>query len=367
MAIRHVTSGQLIHKTKGFQILKYLMTRSEEGGRVAMLTGAMGTGKSTLMVHFLRSALELDKYIIWRLRPSDSITYLPDWKNRVVLFKHEMTDIELYEFGSFGRREVTDEIKIIDYRTATDVIENLKPHVVNLVADPEFIEIDPNFRMYILRKGKVVLPDNIRFLEGYIFWYDLLFQLVEFSDGSWRSIFIDEIDDIAPAYSLGIQWRIINWFKDALKDFRKARMSLYATAHSYTDIDSRLVDKIPTWIFFSGAKVPKRSLVNKTEPAYLEKGEVILEDAKIGFGRARFPPLKTDSILVVKTSWKGEIPDIYKLGFYVGQLVDTAYDGGISVAQKLLDAMISQKKIPHNLYPSLKELLRSVAYLKGKV
>ena len=132
------------------------------------------------------------------------------------------------------------------------------------------------------------------FLEAYIghkikekkeafFWYEFIHYLTKRLDSRFISVFIDEFDDLAPYGARGIFWKLIDWFKDAIKDCRKAYVSIYGTVHNLADVDYRVLRKFTHFVYLKGARVPSWSVVDSDKVRLLQIGVGIVESGQFGY------------------------------------------------------------------------------------
>ena len=94
-------------------------------------------------------------------------------------------------------------------------------------------------------------------------WIDFIHYLR--SVGEWTHIFIDEISEIAPAFTSGRLFKQIGRFSVDAKEIRKCMLNLHCNSQSLPDIDHRVRSKIMVRVFLPGARAGKDSRI--TQPA----------------------------------------------------------------------------------------------------
>lgn len=84
------------------------------------------------------------------------------------------------------------------------------------------------------------------------------------SVGEWTHIYIDEISEIAPAFSSGRLWKTIRDFAIDLKEVRKCMLSVHCNTQSVSDIDHRVRTKVMVKIYLPGARSDNISRITQT-------------------------------------------------------------------------------------------------------
>lgn len=360
------TTGKIRHISTGNQLLKDLLRLNPiYGGRQVIITGKMGTGKSSLLVKFALNDLEKGAYIIWRGRTTDSFHYFPNWTELVKILHHENDDVHVYvtPFGSKKATEVTDQLEMDTYKRAGDILQKAEKDRINVVIEPTFYEISKDFVTYLYAKARIRLTETERKGSqfGTLLWFEFHQQLLERTDSEWWTVFYDEIDDVFPANPSGVLWHLIAWAQLNLKDFRKSLVSMFGTAHNYSDIDYRIYKKIPTKIYLAGAQVPKDSLLYKQAVQSVERGQAKIEwDNKYGEISNLKPLPIPKARLVVHRYWTAEIPNIgYSFADMQAELSKVIIEQGKAKAYELLEQWRREGKVDRNYYYYFKDIIKN--------
>jgi hypothetical protein len=85
------------------------------------------------------------------------------------------------------------------------------------------------------------------------FYAELFEALVNRSSQEWVHLAIDEAGDILAPYNTD-SYKIQKQFIDSVADFRKTGINSVFACHSYTDLDYRILPKLPYHIYKRGAK-----------------------------------------------------------------------------------------------------------------
>jgi hypothetical protein len=224
----------------------FTLDRSGEGGHQAMLMGAPGEGKTTLLEYLaILAAKGKDIYgkdrekqaCIWRARQHDR--YLEFFKLGVgKLMLPENSNYTLLKVYEKHKEEITmDDLESlgIDY---------------GLYTDPQSI-VDQ------LEAGKIlcILFPGSKEAET-VFYSDLFESLVHRKTDEWVNVSIDESGDILAPYTAE-SYKVQKRFIDSIGDFRKNNIDSILGCHVHTDLDFRVRGKCKYHIYKSGAtKMP---------------------------------------------------------------------------------------------------------------
>jgi hypothetical protein len=83
------------------------------------------------------------------------------------------------------------------------------------------------------------------------------------SCGEWAHVFIDEISELAPAFSSGKAWGKIRDFSLILKDVRKCMLNVSCNSQSVSDVDHRIRSKLMCKIYLPGSKADRDSRIHQ--------------------------------------------------------------------------------------------------------
>ena len=281
----------------------------EFGGTTVEIYGSKGSAKTSLMLR-LASKLVCETYndskmvailpsgeeirvkpeqVIWRGRLVDQWTWYPK-QSEVMVFIHKADDVVFYtEDGQ------EFEVRFKRYRNVDDLYRKVREsgYKLNVVYEPREYEIGEDLVDLMMRRA--TLPKRVFKdieVDSTIWWYELIAYLLERHDNDFISVMIDEADEVFPENPSGLRWHLQLWLKDNVKDLRKRNVSLYFSAHSHVDIDSRIRTKMQYRILMKGAKVPEGSLLRgkkKIQTLFLKPGQAYIE--RDGYGKFKFDPL----------------------------------------------------------------------------
>lgn len=296
----------------GQQHLKNFFVRDpEQGGRLALITGVQGSGKTTLMLIIAKKLFEKE-YIVWRGRDLAQWHRFHDYWKNVVLFVHKNDEIEILKLPyNGGSATVVDDVKIIRYETPDEIIRRLRKTKINVVYEPSFYRITDELAYEILARCNLYIsPERRKMMKSSYFWFEFFFRLLRRPDRRWISVFLDEVDDIMPETPKGLQWTLQEWMKDTTKDLRKAFVSVNASTHILTNVDWRIRSKFQIRIYLKGAQIEKGSLIrNKSITQRLQPGMALIEWGTYGMFTFRpLPPVDYD--FLVRKKWTGELPKL---------------------------------------------------------
>ena len=253
-----------------FILSDYFLLDHEQGGRNALLLGAPGQGKTSLIQYLTYLACRGKDFhgnprekqaAIWRARGHDR--YLEFMNLGIgVLAVPEGSDFTL--------------VKVYDTRQEAIDIQDLEDEGI-----PYFRYSSPQDILAHMEPGKVIC---ILFAgsgtEETQFYADLFEALVARRDNQWIHIAIDEADDILPPYSQE-SYKVQAQFVRAVNDFRKRYINSIFATHDYRNLDYRIRPKTPWHIYKRGAKrLPGES--GKLKQDYINSLQI--SEAHITFG-----------------------------------------------------------------------------------
>lgn len=306
-------SGAQIMAQIGQIHLQNLFVRDpQQGGRLVLMTGYQGVGKTTLLEKFAQRAFSLGDYVVWRGRDLAQWHRFPDYWLNVTLFVHEDDDIKILKLPhDGGPPEEIDNVRIVKYREPQEVVRKLRKTKINVIYEPSFYSISERMVYEIAKRTNIFIsPERRKAMKASYFWYEFMYHLLERPNRRWVSVFFDEFDDIAPETPKGLQWVLQEWMMHTVKDLRKAFISLFASTHVLTNVDWRIRSKFQIRIYLQGAQIEKGSIIRKKQlTQQLPIGVGIIEWGT--YGLFRFDPLPpTDYDVLVKKEWHGELPDM---------------------------------------------------------
>ena len=273
------------------------------GGTTVEIYGSKGSTKTTLMlkiahrVHCESPAFnkigQVKEPAIWRGRNVDQWNWYPNLSH-IKIFVHKADDIAFYDESG---NEL--DLRVTRYRNTEDLIEKLGKF--NVVYEPRTYQLSEDLIELLARRSTIPkkLMKDIE-VDPSIWWFEFINYLLERPDNHFMSLFIDEADEVFPENPSGLRWHLQLWLKDNVKDLRKRNVSLYFSAHSHTDIDSRIRTKMQYRILMKGARVPQGSLIDKKDPLFLKPGQAYIE--RDGYGKFSFDPLQERPKIVTRFS-----------------------------------------------------------------
>ena len=270
---------------------KYFLLDREQGGRNAILMGAPGEGKTSLLQYLTYLACRgKDIYgksrqpqeCIWRARKHDK--YLE-------FFNLGIGKLMLPEGSDYSLLKVYD-----DDREQEITLDDLEDEGIDYALYDGSQDIIRN-----LEEGKVLCilyPGSG--IEETSFYADLFSQLVDRKSRKWIHICIDEADDILGPYSSD-SYKVQQKFINSASDFRKTMVNSVFATHDYRNLDYRLLPKTKWHMYKKGAK-RMQGEPTKLKQDYINALQ--LEEAELVFGaffdKFTYPPMKKENRLDYK-------------------------------------------------------------------
>jgi len=271
------------------QLFNTLLKNSDKyGGRICLITGEQGSGKTTMLRRLAEAYLSQGTVVIWRGRPVEQIHWVPNWKERCVFFHHSDDEFTAYDVRGTVSINITDELDVKEYTDARDLYKKLEDGKINVVYEPTTFKfskgvglVDVVYKSVSKKAAKKLLKQP---QEGNLFWFEVIYVLIHRHDTKWFALLLDEADDIFPESPQGIRWRFQEWAKNVMRDLRKTRTNFVICTHAINDLDFRIRSKIQFWIYMKNAKVPRSSIVKPYVTSYLKRGQFIIENGLFGVG-----------------------------------------------------------------------------------
>ena len=241
----------------------------DHGGISAIITGRMGSGKTTFMLSKLAvPLLKKREILLWHGQESCQWTYIDPVHVKLLLdpmYKYILLDRESGEELDLSSLQ----LKYIYASDPEEFYRYSEPHKLN-----------------------VFYMDEDKFV-GFLKYLNLR------ADIQWISIFYDEIEKLAPSNVEADMWRRNKRLADELADTRKNYISFYATAHDLSDVDYRVTRKMIYKVYLQDARIPRDSRIRfKMLSHKLHLGEAIIEGST--FKKTVFDRLSRKMNLVMK-------------------------------------------------------------------
>lgn len=204
----------------------------DSGGILSLITGGMGSGKTSTMLSFADYTLKHypDEKLFW------SNTYnAPLQSLRIGMDKHHIMVLENSN---------------VSFHDRTARLKQISPRVTY------FKDFDDLYSKAI--PGKL----NCVFFGTRNIWMDYIHYLR--GVGEWVHVHIDELSEISPAFTSGALFKQIGKFSIDLKEIRKCMLNLHTNTQSLPDVDHRIRTKIMIRIFLPGAKSGKESRLSQS-------------------------------------------------------------------------------------------------------
>lgn len=249
------------------------------GGMLCTNTGAIGTGKTALLVHQTRRLFEHKQKIARSLREGkvakedqwvqqqisrETIYWIGDENCQWRRFPERVAErLFLIEQGlklKFYQDGVPIKLKSIPFHDFDDVVGYASPYKLNVVyfRDPTTV---------------------MGFIE----------HLIAMPIMEWSSVAVDEIEYICPSYLSGDLFDRVQEFAGRLAKARKRRVSLYATVQQEAQLDYRVPAIIPYRGLCPGARPPRGWKIWDETARSLNLGEAHIAN-KSGWQKIKFPP-----------------------------------------------------------------------------
>ena len=230
------------------------------GGILSLVTGGMGSGKTSVMLSFADYTLKHhpDEKLFW------SNTYFaPIQSLRIGIEKHHI---------------MVKEDSNVTFHDRAQRLKEIKPNVTR------FSDFNDLYDKAI--PGKL----NCVFFGQRNTWMDFVHYLR--GVGEWAHVYIDELSELCPAFTSGDLFKQIGRFSVDLKEIRKCMVTVHTNTQALPDVDHRIRTKIMLRIFLPGAKTGKESRMDQDALDALEEdpkhGNQAYIEASGRFGRTQF-------------------------------------------------------------------------------
>lgn len=250
------------------RILNEKMERNfEKGGISSICVAPPGEGKTNNIIH---DAINIFKYcpdeiVFWRDNPKSAVQYNKRGV-RWEIFVEQGVNIEFRNLTEGGKLFIT-------YKTFKNFNDIINQDTGKGLAKPQQL--------------------NVIYFKNEYSWIDFAEHLRHCI--GWKSIFIDELEDLIPlnppkkeGEKRNIQYIKNLFFAANFKEFRKGWINFFADTQDLADIEPRVRRKLNYIVYLNGARVEERSIVMQSYVNSLRKGWAIIEYEHGRFGRAKF-------------------------------------------------------------------------------
>ena len=204
----------------------------DSGGVFTEITGSQGSGKTSVMLSFM-------DYTI-RHYPNEKIFFSNCYNAP-------------FQFVKIGKTNFTIMVKQgtgITFHDRSQRLKEIKPKVIY------FKDYDDLYNKALPGKCNAV------FLGDRMQWIKFIHYLR--SVGEWTHIYIDEMSEIAPAFTSGKAWKLIKDLALDIKECRKCMLNIHSNTQSVSDIDHRVRSKVMIKIYLPGARSDNISRITQT-------------------------------------------------------------------------------------------------------
>jgi len=269
----------------GQKLMNRVLSRNKDyGGILGEITGAQGTGKTSVLLSLTHRTIERnpDEKIFWREQTNapiqifklglDKINFMVPEDESIVFRDRDakLAEVEVDPVTKFKLKEITYKIKNEDGKTK------------------EATRIIPDYRD-VYKKGQRGKA-NLVFFKSTYDWMEFLTSLRE--AGEWSNIFIDEMADICPSVNSGNLFKRIIKFSGTMGAVRRCMMNVFYNTQTAQDVDWKIRKKVMLMIFLPGAIKDKKSRVSQKAIDNLirdpKNGNEAFLDMGGDFGKVRF-------------------------------------------------------------------------------
>jgi len=232
----------------------------DSGGVFSEITGCQGSGKTSVMISFMDYTINNypDEKIFWSNCYNAPLQFVKISENKFHIMVKQGSNVTFH-----------DRVK---------KLKQIHPEVTH------FSDFDDLY--------KKAIPGlcNAVFFGNRLEWMGFMHYLR--SVGEWCHIYIDELSEIAPAFTRGKTWHKIGAFSLDAKEIRKCMLNLHTNTQSVSDIDHRIRTKIMVRIYLPGARSDNISRISQRAIDNLDEDPVNGNEAYLEFsgkfGKTRF-------------------------------------------------------------------------------
>lgn len=269
----------------GHKLMERVLTRNKDyGGILGEITGAQGTGKTSVLLSLTHRTIKRnpEEKIFWREQTNapiqifklglDKINFMIPEDGSVIFRDRDrkLEEVELDPVTTFKLKEITVKSKNEEgkIQKTTKII-------------PDYNDV---YRK--AKKGKA----NLVYFKSPYDWMEFLSSLRE--AGEWSNVFIDEMADICPSVNSGSLFKRIIKFSGTMGAVRRCMMNVFYNTQTAQDVDWKVRKKVMLMIFLPGAVKDKKSRVTQKAIDNLlrdpKKGNEAFLDMGGDFGKVKF-------------------------------------------------------------------------------
>jgi len=250
----------------GKQLSQRILEHNDEfGGVYVEVTGAQGSGKTSVMLSWM-------EYLM-KHYPKDKVFWGSSYDAPLQFVKLVEKDSDFNKIHIMVK-----EGSNVVFRDRRRKGERLDLNVTY------FTDFEDLYKKAIPGKCNAV------FIGDRLKWMDFIHYLRSIYE--WKHVFIDEFGEVAPSDQKGRMWKKIKDFSETVKEIRKCDINLFTNSQTATDIDYRVRRKIMVKTFLPGALRDPTSRVTQKAIDNLRRdpinGNFAFLDAGGLFGRVQF-------------------------------------------------------------------------------
>jgi hypothetical protein len=249
---------------EGERILKRIFQRDKTEGGVSLETvGPQGSGKTSADLHFLERIR--DKHPEEILFYRDSVES-PVQFNRVDKWRIYAEEGTTLKFRDYTTNSYFD-VSVTPFCDFEDLYNKAEPYVLNV----------------IYFKKEYTWIDYLNYLRRHMH-----------RGNGWKSVFLEEYEDITPQYAGGKQWIKNLLYSKNAKNIRKGLVSTFANTQAKSDVSYFIRNKLMMRSYLNGSKVDDTSPIEQRAVDKLHIGEAMIDfGSRFGkFTHKAFPPTK---------------------------------------------------------------------------
>ena len=250
----------------------------DSGGVFTEVTGSQGSGKTSVLLSFMDYTL--------RHYPQEKIF----WSNCY------NAPLQFVKIGKDRFHILVEKESGITFHDRNAKLKLIYPEVTTFKGYEDLYE-----KAISGKCNAVFFPDRMT-------WIDFIHYLR--SVGEWIHVYIDELSEIAPAFTSGRTWKKIRDFSLDLKECRKCMLNIHTNTQSVSDIDHRVRSKVMVKIYLPGARADNISRITQIAIDNLNEDPVKGNEAYLEysgkFGKTIFKDIYKPDLSML---WEARIHD----------------------------------------------------------